>query len=75
VEKRVQARARYCDELIVGTSYYKNGQIQYEGSWEGGEPHGQGKVYNMNGKLMYDGAWRCGVSNQGIYMERYKNRF
>ena len=74
MEEWLQARRRYFRANNAGISYYKNGKVQYEGQWQGGEPHGQGKVYNWHGKLMYDGIWKGGLSPNGIYMERYKDR-
>jgi antitoxin component YwqK of YwqJK toxin-antitoxin module len=57
----------------AGCSYYKNGRLQFEGQWQGGEPHGPGKVYNQHGKLLFEGDWKGGKSSAGIFMERYKN--
>jgi hypothetical protein len=32
-----------------GTSYYENGNIEYEGSWKNNEWSGRGKLYHKNG--------------------------
>lgn len=43
--------------LISGTSYYANGNPQYEGGWNGNMYHGEGKLYWESGELKYDGTW------------------
>jgi len=40
--------------------YYENGKLMYEGEWQDGKRHGQGKGYDENGTLMHEGAWQDG---------------
>lgn len=53
----------------------KQGLTQYEGLWEGCEPHGSGKSYNKKGKLTYEGPFRNGKSADGAHWETYKNYY
>ena len=39
-------------------SYYENGNIEYDGEWEGGEYNGNGKFYYENGNIKYEGEWK-----------------
>jgi antitoxin component YwqK of YwqJK toxin-antitoxin module len=58
---------------FLGIMKNKKGLTQYEGLWEGGEPHGSGKCYNKKGRLTYEGPFRNGKSADGVHWETYKN--
>ena len=41
-----------------GTSYYKNGNKQYEGDWENDIRVCDGTSYYENGNIEYKGKWK-----------------
>lgn len=43
-----------------GTSYYKNGKIEYQGEYKNGKYHGKGVLYDEQGNKKYDGKWKNG---------------
>ncbi len=40
--------------------YVHRGGGTYEGYWQNGFKHGEGKFWNRNGILYYEGYWECG---------------
>ncbi|MDK2903934.1 MAG: hypothetical protein PWP16_7 [Eubacteriaceae bacterium] len=43
--------------------YYSNGKIKYDGEFENGLWHGQGKLYDSLGKLLFKGSFYQGKPN------------
>jgi len=43
--------------------YYENGKLMYEGEWQDGKRHGQGKGYDENGTLRYEGELQDGMAH------------
>ena len=41
-------------------AYDKNGKLRYDGEWQDGKWHGEGKEYHRNGNLLYKGEWQYG---------------
>lgn len=40
-----------------GTTYYENGQVEYDGQFKKDKRHGFGFQYNQSGFIMYEGNW------------------
>ena len=45
------------DDLNGYGSQMQDGVLRYEGEWQNGELHGQGKLYTKTGELLYEGAF------------------
>lgn len=66
---------------VYRISYYRNGNIGYEGGWKDNECHGYGISYWPNGNIHYDGDWMNGKydGNGKLYYEsgavRYSGGF
>ncbi len=49
----------------LGTFYWPDETIEYEGEWKDGWKHGQGTAYWPDGTIRYKGEWENGERKKG----------
>ena len=53
---------------------YNGGKKIYEGDYEHGKRHGNGKEYNKLGNLIFEGKYEWGKAEKGKLIEYYKDK-
>ena len=66
--------ANFIDGIKGKIIEYNGGKKIYEGDYEYGERHGNGKEYNKFGNLIFEGKYQYGKAWSGKLNEYYKDK-